>query len=803
MHGFLTDLRLALRWVLVNRGVTALALVTIALGIGPNTAVFSVVNGVVLRPLPFTEPEQLASLWSSSPEAAVERLTGADLEDLGARCRSFSSIGIYWISSEPVGLGKQVEEQPILSIYAGLQRTLGMEPLLGRLLTRADEQEDAEPVVVIGHGLWQRWFGGDPDVLGRTLMVRGGERTIVGVLPDRPILLPAIGKSPQAIQVWTPWYSWHSLNTSRKFKVFHAIARLRDGTTPARAMAEVRAVADQLSAENPVTNRGRSFLVVPLKQELLGQLGTGLMLMLAAVAIVLLIACINVANLQLALGVRRRREIATRLALGASRWQIGRRMMLESLLLGLAGGALGLVLARWAVPTLIAVAPAGVPRLDEVTIDGRVLLFSAAVILLTSLVLGVIPVLQHLRTPLRAALAERGRGATLGRGGRRVKRLIVVGQIALSVVLLVTAALLIKSFNRLLAVDPGFDSEQILAVSLRVPGSIPDDGLFSHQLEESLSALPDVVAAGTIGFLPFAHPAPETRYQTTSPALKTLDESRYTYVNSVSPGYFNAMGIPLIQGRSLTWDDFGERRIVVSSTLAAQGWPDESPLGQVLTMDTAGDPWQLEVVGVVGDVHLSSLEAPPEPVMYRAQSRRGNFSLYTVVRAKGDPARQAAAVRRVIQDIDPSITILRIDAMRELVLQSVARQRLVAWLLAIAAVLALVLALVGTYGVMSSDTARRSQEIGIRLALGAAPGGIARLVLGHGLRLAGTGVAIGVLVALAVTRLLGSLLFETSQSDPVSFAGAALLLLLAALAACTAPALRAARINPLSELHDE
>ncbi len=799
MEEFWLEIRQAFRWLMRNRRVTALAVVTIALAVGPNTTVFCIVKGVALRSLVFAEPERLFCLWRYSPEnARLARMAGPDIWDLRQRCDAFSGIGVYRPSTRVLQNGDSGEEIQIAAVDTHLLPTLGVSPLLGRGFVSSDLDDGAEDVTIISHGLWQRWFAGNPEVLGQTLPFAGSKPTIVGVLPARFGRLPTVYGS-ELIQALIPK---ETSSVQRAYTFDYAVARLRPGTTSENGQAALDLVAGHLAQEYPDSNRDRRFRLVAFEDQLLGNLDTGLLLLLGAVGFVLLIACSNVASLLLMLGVKRRREFAARLALGASRTRIACRLILESMLIGLAGGSLGVLLGVWELRLVLGLAPPSIPRLDEVMIDGGVLLFSVAAMMLAGLVPGAFSAFQHLRMPPSSALGERGIGAP--RSGR-LAELIVVFQIALATVLLVGAGLMIRSFGALLAVDPGFDADRLLTILMRVPTTVPSDGAFTRQLQERIAALPTVDGVATISFLPFRHSYYQVPY-TTDQTVRTAQPGmvRYAAFETVSPGFFQTMGIGLQEGRDFCFADAAERNFtsaIVSKALAEQGWPDRSALeGSLFIGGIRERP--IRVVGVVGDIHHASLATPPLPTVYRCGTRRGGFALYTVVRAS-DPGRLVESVRAAILGLDASVTILDIATMRSLVLASAARPDFLRWLLGVMSGLATALALIGIYGVMASDAARRRREVAVRMALGASPTAVMGRLLMRGLLLATAGVLLGTGAALALGRLLTGLMYSISVTDPPSFLAAGLLLLLTAQLACLGPALLIARIQPQTALRDE
>jgi predicted permease len=803
MRASVSELRRSLTGLLRQPRFTVLAVLAIALGIGPCTAIFSVVDGVLLEQMPFDEPDRLVWLWGTSPGTDSAKLAPPDILDYRSRCQTLSGIATIWSSELVTVAGEATDEVRAAGVSDGFFKLVGVEPILGRTFIPEEEPQGGSPVVILSHGFWQRRFGGDPGVVGRSISVRGADRTVVGVMPPGFGLLPVLADTSERYQVFIPFY-FHAPNTKmRRFQFLHAIARLQPGVTHEQAQAELDRIAGELAREHPETNQDRGVRLVPLAHQILGKLRHGLPLLLAAGGFVLLIACSNVANLLLARGLDRSREVATRLALGAPRARITRRFFVESLLLSLVGGGLGLLLGVWGLRALIAIAPAGVPRLDEVGLDTSAVLFTAGLVLLTALLVGVAPALQSLRMSVHEVLKEQGTGAGSGQRSRRVSRLIVVAQVALATVLLIGAGLMARSLDRLLAVDTGFRYQQMLIVKMRVPDHIPVDGMFTRQLTGSLRALPGVESAATTTRLPFSALATDIQYTVAGGSPDGQDQGNEALHVSVSPEYLTTMAISLVQGRNLSYDDFGSkpRRIIISKGIADRHWPVESPLGQRMTLGYFR-PEVAEIIGVfTGGTPQGSLSAPLKETIYRTGSARGGFPIWALLRTTQQPSMVAASARSAILELDPEVRITNIRTMEDLVMATVAPVRLTLWLLGTFSVLATLLAVVGIYGLLAIAAARRSREIGIRMALGATSGSIVRLMLGAGLRLTLAGVAAGGIAAIWLSRALASQLYAVARTDVTTYAGAAALILAAAIVAAVVPALRAARLDPGSLLH--
>jgi putative ABC transport system permease protein len=804
MRGTVSELRRSLAGLLRQPRFTVVAVLTIALGIGPCIAIFSVVDGVLLEQLPFHEPERLVWLWGTTPGTEAGKLAPPDILDYRAHCQAVTGIATIASTELVVVAGEATDDVRAAGVSDGFFELLGVEPFLGRAFIPEEEPDGGNPVVILSHGYWLRRLGGDPGVLGSTISVRGSDSTVVGVMPPGFGLLPVLSDTSEKYEVFIPFY-FHAPNTKmRRFQFLHAIARLQPGVTSAQAQAELDSIAAELARAHPETNQDRGIRLVPLAHQIIGNLRHGLPLLLGAGGFVLLIACSNVANLLLARGLDRNREIATRLALGAPRARIIRRFFVESLIISLGGGGLGLLIGVWGLRALIAVAPAGVPRLDEVGLDATVVLFATCIVLLTALLVGVAPALQSLRMSIHEVLKEKGSAVSTGSRSRRVSRLNVVAQIALATVLLIGAGLMARSLNQLLAVDPGFSYQQMLTVKMRVPRHVPIDGLFSRQLSDALQALPSVESAAATARLPFSSLATAVQYTVEGGSPTGQDQGNEAVHVIVSPEYLTTMRVPLIQGRHLSYDDYSSKpiRIVISKGMADRHWPGESPIGQRLTLGYF-QPEVAEVVGVVdGGTPQGSLAAPLKETIFRAWSARG-FPIWAVLRTTQEPSMVAASARTAILELDPDISITNIRTMEDLVMSTLAPVRLTLWLIGAFSILAILLAVVGIYSLLAIAAARRSQEIGIRMALGATQGSILRLILGTGLRLTVAGVTIGVAAAFWLTRALASQLYAVATTDPATYAGVAVVVLIGAFMAAAAPALRAARLDPSLFLHHE
>jgi putative ABC transport system permease protein len=795
------DLRFGLRVLAKQPAFTLVAIVTLALGVGANTAIFSVVNGVLLRSLPYPDPDRLVVLWEADAKSRQIHVSQPNFEDWRAGQQSFESVSAHtgrWGGPATVTGGSEPERAHAVGVFQDFFRVLGVEPAAGRAFAPDEHRAGAARVVVVSHGFWQRRLGGASDLAGRRLTIEGLSHEIVGVLP-------AGFAYPAETDLWFPQETAGD-GGARSAKNFAVVARLKQDVTVEQAQADMTTVARRLEQQYPDSNRGAGVAVVPLKDQLVGQVRPALLVLMAAVCVVLLIACANVANLLLARGLSRQREIAIRLALGAGRARIVRQLLTESLLLSVVGGALGLLFALWLVRALVALGPATIPRLEEIGLDSHAMAFTAAATLLTGLLYGLAPALKISRPDLQDTL--KSTGATTAGGGSRLRGLLVVAEVAMTLVLLVGAGLLAKSFWRLLQVSPGFEAENVLTMQLSLPTSDYREGrqtvAFYRQLFERLGALPGVEAAGMINNLPMGG---------VSISGGVIVEGRpegqggYAGFRIVSPGYFDAMRVPVVRGRLFNEADNETAQPValVSERAARATWPGEDPIGKRVrsTMDNRGDVW-MTVVGIVGDVRHSGLEANPSaelyvPVAQRPTRARGGT---VVVRTTGDANALAASVRREVQAVDRNLPV-SFAPMREVFARTTASRRYSMTVLVAFACAALLLSVVGLYGVMSYTVSQSTREIGLRVALGAQRSDIYRLVVGQGLVLAAAGVCIGIVASLALTRLMAGLLYGVAPTDPATYAGVAALLVVVAALACFVPARRAAKVDPMIALRYE
>jgi putative ABC transport system permease protein len=799
------DLRYGARKLHKSPGFTLVAVMTLALGIGANTAIFSVVNAVLLKPLPFDQPEQLVRVFGTNPRRSSFSRPHSYLNfsDLRAQNQTFEAMAAYGGATAALS-GADAPEQITGVIASGdVFRVLRAKPLMGRLLEPEDERPGGSPAVVISHGLWQRRFGGDPQIVGRTIRLDGREREIVGVTPADFSFEFVTG----AADFWMPIDPTASGFQQRGAIFLEAIGRLKPGVTLGGAGSDLEVVASRLAQQYQDSNAGIGVRLASAQEELVGDVRPTLLVLLGAVGFVLLIACANVANLLLARSAGRHREIAVRSALGAWRGRIVRQLLTESLLLALAGGLLGLLFALWGVNLLSAFVPENVPRFGETSIDLRVLGFTLAASILTGLLFGIAPALQSSRFDLNEALKEGGRGGTDGRGRARVRGLLIVSEVALSLVLLIGAGLLIKSFARLRNTDPGFDPSNTLTASLS-PSSVRYDtdekvNDFYRLLVERVRALPGVESVGAVTPLPLSDNNLSFSFTVVGQPPPPPGQGQSASARFVTPDYFRAQRVPSRAGRVFTETDGAGAPgvIVVNEAFARRYLPGVEPLGQRLRLGVNGI--EGEIVGVVGDIRGASLATTPAPEYYVPESAVSFNDMTLVIRTTGDPASLAPALRQVVSEMDKDLPLYEVRTMEALLARSVARQRFSMTLVGVFAVLAMLLSAVGIFSVMSSLVAQRTHEIGIRMALGARPGDILSMVVRHGVRLTLVGVAVGLAAAGALTRLMSGLLYEVSATDPAVYGGITALLAAVALLACYVPARRATKVDPLIALRYE
>jgi putative ABC transport system permease protein len=804
------DLRFGMRLLLKTPVFTFIAVLTLALGIGANTTIFSVANALWLRSLPYPEAERLTIVSHRNTKLGSDfELTPAGYFDLRQQCKSFERLAVY-VSRDfnLTGAGEPERLQGQL-VSAALFPLLGVSPGAGRVFTDADDNPGAERVVLLSHALWQRRFGAEPRIIGQTLRLDDQNYTVVGVMP------PGFNFPSKETELWAPIaFDANAANTRGAFYL-SGVARLSPGVTRAAAQSELDVIAANLKSAFPQSNTDIAFGVAPLQESMVGGFKQSLIVLLGAVAFVLLIACVNVANLLLARVATREKELAVRAALGAGRRRLLRQLLTESTLLALCGGALGLLFAAWGVKALKLISPEGpgaIPRLDEISLDWRVLGFTLGVSCLTGVIFGLAPALQISKPDLQHALKEGGRGFVIARG-RRLRGFLVIAEIALSLALLIGAGLLIRSFIRLQNVELGFNPERLLTLSVEMSENKATDltriSNFFQQVIDRTQALPGVEAVGVANAAPIVTPAIRSAIVVEDKPDPPPGQSQLANIRVVSPDYFRALGISLLKGRLLSAQDNAQApfAVVINQALARQYWGEEDPVGKRFKFGgRASNSQWVTVVGMVGSARQVGLNSDPFPEFYASFTQAPQRRLrprVLFIRAAGDPLSLVTAVKRQIWAVDKDQTIWAVRTMDEIVAGSLSQRRFNLMLLGVFAALALALASVGIYGVISYSVSQRAHEIGVRMALGAGRRDILKLIVGHGLALTLGGVAAGLVASFALTSWLESLLFGVSPTDPLTFAGVPLLLTAVALLACYLPARRATKVDPLTALrHD-
>ena len=799
------DLRYATRTLRSSVGFTCIALATLALGIGANTTIFSVVRAVLLDPLPFATPDRLVRFWHSNPRNQIVEgeFSEPDLLDVKASSKLAESIGGFFFSSNSgvdlSGNGSPERLSAVL-VTPGFFETLRPNPLLGRTFAPDEQVEGRDKFVVLSYGIWQRRFSSDPTIVGKPITLNGSAYSVVGVM--RPAFsYPA----PQAVDVWIPLSNFgpDAIGRARPLHFLSTIARLKPGVSPEEFHAEVAGIAARLARAYPDNPGWTSAAVKPIRESIVGAVRRPLIVLSAAVAMVLLITCVNIASLLLARASARERELAVRAALGAGRGRIVRQLLTESLVLAVAGGILGALLGFFAVRLLSSQTALELPGAGNISVDGVVLGFTLAVSLLSGVVFGGLPAVRAAGPVLEQSLRSGGRGS-VGAGGQRARGMLVVTEVALAVVLAAGASLATKSFGRLVAVHPGFQPSNALVVSMSIGPAYPEGERqrnYYLQVLDAIRRVPGVTAVGATRDLPTRGNGEAIRPDNWGLPEARPGEKGQPQLAHISPEFFKAMGVPVRSGREFTTSDNAGAPVVVvvNETAARRFWPGENPVGKTLRVGKT----QITVVGLVGDIRQRGLSELPDPTIYICVLQNMRIGMGIVARTTGDPLRFANAVRNAIWSVDRNQPIAEVTTLDALLGSSVARPQLLAWLLSVFGFVGLILGVLGLYGLLSFAVAQRRQEIGVRAALGAPPRAVLRLVMSQGLTLAAAGIAVGILAARLLTHQMEGVLFGIAPDDAMTFIQVAVALVATALLASWLPARRALAIDPVTALRNE
>ena len=811
MESIIKDIRYGVRGLLKHPGFTGIVVITLALGIGASTAIFSVVDNVLLRRLPYRNAERIVAIEEFNSEGTRGQVTSANFLDWRAQNTVFEQLTAIKTTTSNLALSDHAERIDLAQTNANFFDVLGVIPQYGRLFIPQDEQAGHDPVVVVSNTLWQRRFGSDPSLVGKPITLDGRNYTVIGITP------PGF-EYPKKTELWVPplrlvpeLYANQDVTQTRGMGYLSAIALLKPGVSLKQAAAEMETITARLRQQYPNTNNRRFNRVVSLHDDLIGDTNKVLWLLLGAVTFVLLIGCANVANLLLASGAARQKEMAIRTALGASRWRVMRQLFTESTILALTGGAVGVLVAFWGLAAITRLLPANFPRLNEIHLDLRILGFTFAASILTGILFGLAPALQVSHRDVQESIRETGRGASGSRRQNRFRQALIVGEVALCVVLLAGAGLLFRSFLRLQSVNTGFVAEQVLTARLTPSGTNftqqADFNKFYTQVLEKLSAVPGVTDAGIINNLPLDS-GPTTGFRVEGRPITTPDKWPMVNYRTVSPNYFRAMSIPVVQGRAYTDRDNLSAPLVmiINQQTAREIFPDENPIGKRITFgntDQNKQPVWFEIVGVVADVRSLELREESQAEIYFSSLQDYWPAMSLVVRATVEPSSLAGSVRQVVNEVDKSVPVSEVKTMEHVVSESITQPRFNLFLLGLFGTVAMLLSAAGIYGVTAYTVTQRTHELGIRLALGAQVGDVLKMILGQGMAVIGVGLVLGLVAAFWLMRLLRSLLFGVGENDLLTFVAITFVLLIVALIACYIPARRATKVDPLEALRAE
>ena len=811
MDSIIKDIRYGVRGLLKHPGFTAIVVLTLALGIGASTAIFSVVDSVLLRRLPYPNEKRIVAIQEMNREGKRGQVTSANFLDWRAQNTVFEHLAAIKTTTTNLAFSDHAERIDLAQTNANFFDVFGVAPQHGRLFIPQDEQAGHEPVVIVSDALWQRRFGADPSLVGKPLTLDGRNYTVIGIAPPR-------FQYPDKTELWVPplklvpeLFPNQDVTQTRGMGYLAAVALLKPGVSLQQAASEMETITARLRQQYPNTNNRRFNRVVSLQEHLVGDTNKLLWLLLGAVTFVLLIGCANVANLLLASGAARQKDMAIRTALGASRWRVMRQLFTENTILALTGGAVGLLIAYGGLAAIIKLLPGDFPRLDEIHIDLRVLGFTFVASVLTGILFGLAPAFQIWRFEVQEAMTETGRGASGSRRQSRFRQGLIVVEVALSVVLLVGAGLLFRSFMRLQSVTTGFNSEHVLTARLTPSGpqypTQPDYAKFYTQVLDKLSAVPGVMDVGVINTLPLDK-GPTTGFRVDGRPVTTPDKWPMVNYRTVSPNYFRAMDIPLLQGRTYTDRDNenAPRVMIVNQQVAHDIFPDENPIGKRITFgstDNNRQPIWFEIVGVVANVRSIELREEPQAEIYFSALQEFWPAMSLVVRSSVEPASLSGSVRQIVNEVDKTVPVSNVKTMDHVVSQSITQPRFNLFLLGLFSAVAMLLSAAGIYGVTAYTVTQRTHELGIRIALGAQVADVLKMILGQGMAVIGVGLVIGLASAFALMRLLRSLLFGVGENDLLTFAAITLVLALVALIACYIPARRATKVDPLEALRYE
>ncbi len=806
----MNDLRFAFRQLRKSPGFTLIALLTLSLGIGANSAIFSVVDAVLLRPLPFPKPAQLVAVWETNPQTAQptqsrNEVAVADFLDWRARSTSFDGLSALYYTSLNLTGTNEPERIQSADVTSDLFQTLGVQPALGRAFAKEEESLGSPRVAIISHALWERRFGADPGIVGKSVLLSGNPTTVIGVMPrDFQLQFP----TNMQVDIWIPLRLNAARLANRQSHYLYVVGRLKDGVSIREAQTGLSGIAAQLQTRYPETNAGWGAKIISLHEQIVGNVQRYLYVLFAAVGIVLLIACANVANLLLVRAVARQREVGVRIALGASRARLIRQFLGESVVLSLLGGSLGLILARWSLDVLVALSPPEIPDLHHVGLHAPVLLWTFLICLATGILMGLVPAWQATNPEINETLKESG-GRSVQGARHRSLHFFVMGEVALALVLLIGAGLMLRTVARLQQVNPGFNPRHVLTMAVALPRQKYPTGAemnrFFEQLLARVKSLPGIEAAGGIDPLPFSNSNGTTGFVIEGGEQLASAERPEVEQRTVTGDYFATMRIPVLQGRVFTGQDRAEtpRSVIVNEAFARRYWPHGSAVGKRLGFDDGPQQKWWEIVGVIGNVKHQRLDAETNPEVYFAEAQSPGSYISLVVRTSAEPPSMISAVRAQIQALDPDQPVFEIMTMEQRIAAALAQSRFVMLLLSMFAGLAALLAAIGIYGVMVYVVAQRTREIGIRMALGAQRLDMLRMVLRQSLGVIVVGLALGLLAACAATRLLASLLYGVGANDLFTYASVVFLLGGTALLASYIPARRAMKVDPMEALRYE